>query len=265
MVTGQNSLSDEFFEKGLNASKNKNYKEALIFFDKIIQLDSMNMDAYNLRGVAKYETGDYIGAYNDYTTALHYSSPINNFYIIYSNRSQTLNALKRYDETIDDCNMALQQKPDDKVSLLNRGIAYDKLKKYDLAADDFNKAINIDSTYSRVHASLGLTLYHQTKYDSALVSLNKAIKYEPSYAMAYHWKGLVQGIQNNKKEAIECFTMALSINPNFIESRVMKGVLYAQSGIFNKACDEFKKALLLTNEKDKIDLINNYRKEAHCE
>ena len=47
------SSSEKYYEEGLNYFKYKKYKEAIECFDKAIELDTNNSNAYYNRGVSK--------------------------------------------------------------------------------------------------------------------------------------------------------------------------------------------------------------------
>lgn len=70
------SLSLFSQEKELNLNKGKdemakkNYNLAIYYFDLAIIEDSLFIEAYQKRGLAKYNIGDYTGALNDYKYVL---------------------------------------------------------------------------------------------------------------------------------------------------------------------------------------------------
>lgn len=89
---------------GYRAYRWGDYEKAISCFDKVIHLNSTDVDVYHWRGEAK-----------------HY--------------------LKRYEEAIDDFDKAIGLKDDDMNYYQSRGFAWLSLDQYDKAKDDFEKAL----------------------------------------------------------------------------------------------------------------------------
>ena len=62
--------AQDYFNKGDDQLNHKNYNEALIMFNKAVELDSSSGNNYAYRGMAKYYLQDLKGAISDYDKAL---------------------------------------------------------------------------------------------------------------------------------------------------------------------------------------------------
>ena len=65
---GQTSV--EFFNKGIDKSKKKDYKNAILDFSKAIELDGKFSEAYYSRGYLKYLIDDYKGSIEDISKSI---------------------------------------------------------------------------------------------------------------------------------------------------------------------------------------------------
>lgn len=64
-------------------------------------------------------------------------------------------------------------------------------------------------------------------------------------------RSVAEGIEHFKEgrhsEAFQCLNKALNMDPRNVEGLVARGALYANSGSFKKACEDFETALKLNN------------------
>ena len=133
--------------------------------------------AYNNRGGAYMEYGEYEHALDDFNQAIHlnpkYKDAFFNRGLLYTDTSQFEKAIANYDAII-----ALDSKHIESYN--NRGFIYFKLDNYPQALKDFTKALAIDPTYKTARMNLA-ECYVQTKdYDNALLEAQYILNTEPS-------------------------------------------------------------------------------------
>jgi tetratricopeptide (TPR) repeat protein len=139
---------DYFYNSGVYQSESGNYKEAVNFFDKAIQLDPTNAEAYINRGIAKSLLRDYAGA-------------------------------------VDDDTKAIAVEPDSAYNHYIRGNAEFNLQKYpDVIADD-TKAIELNSGYALAYFIRGAAKLQQANYADAIMDEEKALELDPANANAW--------------------------------------------------------------------------------
>ena len=66
--SGENA--EKYYNNGFLKGETGNYKEAIIDYNKAIEINSNHSKAYYNRGDAKYNLGDYIGAIAGFNKAL---------------------------------------------------------------------------------------------------------------------------------------------------------------------------------------------------
>ncbi|MBU4388317.1 MAG: tetratricopeptide repeat protein, partial [Proteobacteria bacterium] len=137
-----------FWENGKYTDPDK----AIGYLNKAISLDSNYADAYNNRGLAWADKGNYDRAMSDY-------------------------------------NKAIELNPRDAMPYNNRGLAWRNKGNYDRAMSDYNKAIELNPEYAAAYNNRGSTWVHKGNYDRAMSDYNKAIELNPRDAMPYNNRG----------------------------------------------------------------------------
>lgn len=125
------SETDQWFDKGGQHLKNKEYDAAIGDFDKDISL-SPNFDvAYYNRGLAYSAKGQYDRAIEDYNKAISLNP---NFAEAYNNRGLAYSAKGQYDRAIGDFDKAISLSPN------NADVMYYSFKNYGKACNDWKKS-----------------------------------------------------------------------------------------------------------------------------
>jgi tetratricopeptide (TPR) repeat protein len=127
-------------------------KEAIIDYNKAIEIDPNFAEAYINRGNAKSKLQDYIEAIADYTKALSINPSL---VLALSNRGRCKLELKDYIGALNDCNKALSIVQDG-FSYAIRGTVKICLKNYQDALSDFNKALENNYENGFVYYNRGI-------------------------------------------------------------------------------------------------------------
>jgi Flp pilus assembly protein TadD len=101
--------------------KDRDYHGAITEFDRAIELNPSNAEAYSSRGVAHYRLGDLTQAMVDYTSAIEIDPALA---IAYYRRGFLHYLAKDYLAAIDDYNKAIELNPTDALAYSNRSYAY---------------------------------------------------------------------------------------------------------------------------------------------
>jgi hypothetical protein len=118
-------------------------------FNKAIEINPSDADAYYNRGVVYHGEGQYDQAISDYTKAIEIDPRYANAYN-------------------------------------NRGLAYGKGKEqYDKAISDFSKAVEINPRHAEAYNNRGFTYYIKGQHDKAISDYSKALEINPTDGMAY--------------------------------------------------------------------------------
>ena len=167
----------DYFVKGNELSLRKDYMQALEAYDEAIKMDEQLAEAYNNRGILKYELGQYSEALDDYTSAIKLKS--------------------NYVE-----------------ALINRGNSWAALKEYQNAAKDLQAALLLDDKSATGHNNLGSLYLSQKKYEESIREYTRAIQLNPNFAEAYYNRAIAYYGQGNLSNALTDARKANILNPN---------------------------------------------------
>ncbi|MBI5359800.1 MAG: tetratricopeptide repeat protein [Planctomycetes bacterium] len=184
----------------------KKYDEAIEAFSKAIELYPDYTFAYNQRGWAHSQKGDW------------------------------QNALTDYDKEV-------SLLPDNPQALNNRGSAYQQLRYFDEALADYSKALQIDPYYTELYINRGLIYTDRGLLDEALNDFNVALQLVPGHAWAYNGRGRVYARKNELDKAISDFSNAIKGYGYFAAAYGDRGNVYMAKGEFDLAVEDFTKMI----------------------
>jgi tetratricopeptide (TPR) repeat protein len=176
--------------KGISYGVKEQWDEAIVEFNKAIEINPTYSYAYSCRGLAYVKgKGQYDKAISDFSRAIEINP---SHTIAYFNRGGAFVHIGQSDKAISDYTKAIEINPRDADAYYNRGVAYCKAKgQYDKAISDFSKVIEINPTYADAYYNRGVA-YCKAKgqYDKAISDFSKVIEINPKYADAYYDRGV---------------------------------------------------------------------------
>lgn len=152
----------------------------------------------------------------------------------HNNLGGALTAQGKYDEAIEQFDLALKLRPKWEMAQNNLGIALLDQGKLQDAITSFQAAITIKPDYGEAHINLGIALARQGKLDEAIVQYRKALEISPS-AEAHNRLGGALERQGKTEAAAQHYATALVINPGFAEAQVNLASIFIAQGKFGPA------------------------------
>ena len=144
LIVAHNDRGNAYGRKG-------EYASALADFNKVIELNPEDSDAYYNRGLTYKNQEDYDHAIDDYTLAIK----LNPRYVnAYNNRGNVYGRKGDYKAAITDFNQTIFLSPDNAGAYFNRGLAYYSQGLYLLAIEDLQKAIELNPKYHKAYENL---------------------------------------------------------------------------------------------------------------
>jgi tetratricopeptide (TPR) repeat protein len=152
----------------------KEYKDALFYWEKMLNLKSENVDIRVLTSI-----GNCHRKLKTFSQGIPYFEEAlkregNNFYALFG-LADCYRGLNHPDHSLEYWNRILEHDPRNKVILTRAGDAYRTLQKFEIAQDYYERALNIEfDTY----AVLGLAIIARIhgKFDEAITSLRRLIQ-----------------------------------------------------------------------------------------
>jgi tetratricopeptide (TPR) repeat protein len=184
-----------------NAYKDKgDLAQALVDFDKSIELDPKNVDAYNNRGTTYSDKGDLDNALADYNKAIEINPQ---FAAAYNNRG----------------------------AVYGRGGAYGDKSYIERPLADFTKAIELDPKFADAYNNrCWLRTLANWDPSLALEDCDEALRLAPQDANSFDTRGFVYLRLNRLNDAIADFNVALNINPKLASSLYGRGLAKQRKG-----------------------------------
>jgi tetratricopeptide (TPR) repeat protein len=277
---------------GLIYARQANHDEALVFFEKAIELNPKNEEAWNNKGVVLAERGLYKDAlkYFHKTTKLNpkFTRSLNNkgaafkrlgFYklsikffkratdidekyeMAWSNMGDAFLKLNNYEEAINCFDKVLKINSQDAESMCDKGVALNKLSRFEDANKCFEKAIKCcdkildkNSSNAKAYYDKGIALYHLGKYKNAIEAHVKANNFRRSFANAWLGEGDALSALGYLNVAIKAYENTIKINPNDYQAWYGKGNAFYGLGNYNDAIKAYDNA---------ININRNYSEAKH--
>jgi tetratricopeptide (TPR) repeat protein len=182
------------FQKGKDWFEKSDFVSAIIPLSNSIKIDSVFAEAYNLRGICYYKTGNYTNASEDFTKSLEIylhkyellkvsnkgnseevqlNQSISNSYfnraLVYQEIGEMYKALKDY-------NFVIENDKSNKLAHFNRGYIYNELGDIDSAIICFNSVISIDSNDKDANYNLASIYFNHKDFQHAKPVYEKLIE-----------------------------------------------------------------------------------------
>ena len=183
-----------------------NYREAIDVLNVLIRHDGKDFDAHFLRGIAKYNMDDLLGADQDFSRAVELN-PVFTGAFYY------------------------------------RAITRSRLGNYDDALNDFQQAIELRPDLPDPYYSRGVTRLLNQQFEDAIADFDKFIRYEKRHVAAYINRGMSYLYLKDTTRAYDNFNLAIRTNREDPDGYNRRGALYMSEGRYEEACADFDKAV----------------------
>lgn len=207
--------ADLLHRSGVSACQNGDFKTALEFVLKAIEINSNVPKYYNTFGVILAQAGSEQAAVKAYRKAIELN---NDYGEAYNNLGNCLQKQNKYAESI----------------------------------EYYDKAINLNPEYAEAYNNLAAAHYKLGNFKTAIENCRKAIKLKDNYAEAYNTLAAALQAEKRFDEAIECYNKTVEYAPDYAEARYSRGMLYLCHGEFAKGWDDYQ--WRLKTDKTKVTL-----------
>ena len=264
-----------FFWVGRGFLIDNRYQEAIETLNILLKVDTDAYEGYFLRGIAKYNLDDLLGAEADFSTAIE-KNPV--FTTAYQYRAITRSRLGNYDDALKDFREAIDLRPDlpgpyysrgvtyllsqqfekaiadfdqfirqeNKVAdaYINRGTAYLFLKDTVRAYEDYNTAIRTNREDPNGYNRRGALYMAQQQYDQALADFNKAIACDSTYLLSYFNRAIVYSYTDRPLLSLADFDKVIELDSTNSQTYFNRAIVRSQIGDYNRALEDFDRVAL---------------------
>lgn len=159
------------------------FEQALINFERSLQIDPNYLQAQINMGVAHQSKGRYPKAIQCFEAVISKDPlQVNAYY----NLGIAYFCTQSYALSLESLNNALKLNPLLLDAHYNKGVVYSQLKNHPLAIECYNRVIVSDPQYVLAHYNLGVCYFELLDYAQALLCYAKALEIDPDHIRS-HW------------------------------------------------------------------------------
>ena len=263
---------DYFFYIGRKQMMDSDFKEAIRTLNVLLRFDDKAYEGYFLRGIAKYNLDDLLGAEADFTEAIE-KNPV--FTTAFTYRAITRSRLGNYDDALNDFREAIELRPDlpnpyysrgvtrllnqqfkeaiedfdnfiryeKKVAdaYINRGVCHLYLKDTLRAYSDFELGIRTNRESPNGYNRRGVLLLQQHRFEEAEKDFDMAVKCDTMLAMSFFNRALVYNETNRPMLSLADLDRVIQLDSTSSITYFNRAIIRSRVGDYNRALDDYNK------------------------
>jgi len=204
--------SRELTQHGFGLLHLRRDKEAIEYFNKAIQADPNNWEAY---GYKSYCLGN-LKLHGEAISAALQSLKINpGFAHAWANLGYSYSEMNQHDKALNAYEKAIRLNPGDVTHYNNICISLSNAKQFDKAIQYAKKGLDIEPDYWRLWLNLSSALLGTNKYEESIDAAKHALSINPRCKGAYIILYEIYKKYGMSKEADECLEKASRIDPKY--------------------------------------------------
>jgi type IV pilus biogenesis/stability protein PilW len=184
--------ADANYELGLSYMREQKFQDAFVAFQKAIDLNPENKDAYNALGLIYLRFEELDKSAQSFEKAIdldsNFSDARNNLGVVYSRQKKWEKAISEFDQALKNPLYVAPER-----AYYNLGNTYYRLKKYDLALKNYTNALRREPEFFPAYYGLALCYNATEEYGEASTAISLGIKKDPE-------------IKGSKQKAVDVFS-----------------------------------------------------------
>jgi len=244
-----------FFTNGSYLFENGNYNNALLEFNKAIDLNNKSPKYLFFKGQCYERLGQTDKAVFEYTSALSINPE---YFPALNARGICYYKLHRMKEAIYDLSRVIKSSDDNFDAYYYRACIHYLDKDYNNALEDFKKVIEGNPKYASAYQNIGNIHYHKGQDDEAIYNYTKAIELSPRVAKTFYNRAQIYSKKGLFIEAVADFDRALELEPQYADAYFNKGDACYSLGMKEEALSAYQ--MYLEYAQDKNSPEANYAK-----
>ena len=235
----------EYYERGVEKSRNKDAAGAVQSFNKSIKLNPNNPETFYRRANANYDLKKYQEAIADYSQAIALNP---NYFQAYFNRGLARHDFNDQRGAIEDYTQVLKLQPNDADTFYERGVAYLELQDYKTAIQDFSQVIRLQPSLTKAYRSRGVALAGSGDLQGAIADYTEAIKLDSKDVDAFYSRGRSRFHLGDYKGALADYSQVIAIDPKSGDAFANRCSTQLNLGAHQAAIDDCTQAIALSDE-----------------
>ena len=231
-----------FFWMGRQFMMKNDYREAIRTLNVLLRFDEDAYEGYFLRGIAKYNLNDLLGADEDFSVAIR-KNPV--FTTAYTYRAITRSRLGNYDDALKDFKEAIELRPDLPSPYYSRGVTRLLNQQFKEAIEDFDKFINQERKVADAYINRGVCYLYLKDTVRAYDNFDTAVRTNRENPDSYNRRGHLYMQQRRYADAERDFDMAIKCDSNYLLSYFNRALVYSDTNRPMKSLADFDKVIEL--------------------
>ena len=204
------------------------YEEVLESYNRLIEIDPKNVNAWHNKGIVL----DYLGRFEEAIEAYNQAIEIDPMDpITWNNKGCTLENLGCFKGAIEAYDQAIKIDPKCGVAWHNKGLL---MEEFFECSEEANEAYDQAEEIAWRWYINATTLYKSGSYKEAIEAYDQAIDIDPMDFIAWNNKGNALVKLGFYKEAIKAYNRAIEIDPNFISAQDNKRNTLKKIGLYDE-------------------------------
>lgn len=210
-------MASDYNKQAYRLLAEKDYTQALVYFDKALEVAPSLSRSIAGKGLAYYWLDDRERALEKARQAMEIPleeevAAINGLFV-FINCKEIEEAIKLGEAILDSRTMQRSE------FYYNLGYAYVIKANVDRAYKEFNRSIRINPDFTFAYNNLGCSYWTEKKYSAAINKFREAIDRGDDYAAPHFNLGVAYFYLSRYRDAYKEFTRALEIDPQYIEAK----------------------------------------------
>ena len=215
-------------KRGMFLARIGKFNEAMDDFDRAIQFDPFNSDAYWHRHQLFLRSNEVESALRD----LDNITENNKVHLgAFQTKARIYQALGIIKLAIVNYSAVIRLKPDNPDGFYNRACLFEAEGEYVYANEDFRMVRLLDPTNEHAITTFAMYSFKKQLWEDAINEFSKLIILNPDNATAFMLRGRAQASLARFDEALEDISTAISITPNKAEFFFQRGCLLRERNI----------------------------------
>jgi tetratricopeptide (TPR) repeat protein len=208
------STASDHFNTGIALCKKNKYKEAMLEFNRAIELKSDLAEAWTGKGIALDKLRRSKEALEVFDKAIEYKPDLA---WAWTSKGVTLGNLGRTEEAVEAFNKASELRPDDVDILYQKGFAFGKTNRLEEALEIFNKIIELKPDHLKAWTSKGVVFELLGRTEEAIEAFNRVTKLRPDDAYAWYYLACLYARKRIKTNVFKALTKAINFDIKYKE------------------------------------------------
>ena len=250
----------EFADSATQKAMAGNLEEALMLYNKALEINPGMAETYHNRGLTYSLLGKDSAAVADFSKTILLIPDHPNVELSYANRGNIYLNYQQYEMATADFKKSIEVNPKSYLVDNKLALCYFYLNNDSLSMNCLDSSLSINPGFEETYFYKGILYTDMKESIKAIENYDKAIAIDSVYESAYYQRGKSKVDVELYKEAINDFNKAIYLSPETAIYYLFRGLAYLFTMDNTKACEDFEQAKKLGEVEKADELINKHCK-----